>query len=75
MFFNSALPYVSIPELKSSADPKYSTGSVVSPVTPQRESGTYWGYSVRFAHSFGAVFTEAPFEVYFESVVLCIRVL
>ena len=25
--------------------------------------GLYWGYTVRFAHSFGAVFTQCPFEV------------
>lgn len=35
-------------------------GQVVPPRTPRAETGTYWGYSVRVAHSLGEVFTQAP---------------
>ena len=44
-------------------DPKYFTGEVVSPPTPRISCGLYWGYNVRLAHSFGAVFTESPYKV------------
>ena len=36
---------------------------VVPPSTPRVQDGLYWGYTVRFAHTFGAVFTQCPFEV------------
>lgn len=42
---------------------KYLRGVAVSPSIPRTEAGYYWGYCVRFAHSLGAVFTEAPFKV------------
>ena len=38
-------------------------GCVVSPSTPRMEQGIYWGYRVRMADTFAAVFTEAPYEV------------
>ncbi len=36
---------------------------MVSPSTPRTEGGLYWGYRVRMAGTFGAVFTESPFKV------------
>lgn len=36
--------------------------SVVPPSQPRVESGLYWGYTVRLAHTFGAVFTQSPYE-------------
>lgn len=42
---------------------KHSRGVVISPSVPSSKGGLYWGYEVRHAHSFGAVFTEAPYEV------------
>jgi len=44
-------------------DPKYLTGKVVSPNAPRTDAGLYWGYSVRLANTFGAVFTESPYKV------------
>lgn len=41
---------------------KFYTGTVVSPSTPRTEEGLYWGYSVRLASSFGAVFTQSPYK-------------
>lgn len=35
----------------------------VSPSEPREKAGLYWGYSVRLAASFSAVFTECPFKV------------
>ncbi|KAF4516968.1 hypothetical protein B566_EDAN005569 [Ephemera danica] len=40
---------------------KQRRGKVVSPTTPQLQTGTYWGYSVRLASSLGAVFTQCPY--------------
>lgn len=37
-------------------------GQVVSPFTPEKESGLYWGYTVRLANSLGAVFTGCPYK-------------
>ena len=37
-------------------------GKAVSPATPLEKSGIYWGYSVRLANSFGAVFTQSPYS-------------
>lgn len=42
---------------------KHHRGVVVSPTAPRQEAGLYWGYSVRLANSFGAVFTESPHKV------------
>lgn len=36
---------------------------MVPPATPRTSSGLYWGYTVRLAQSFGAVFTESPYKV------------
>ena len=44
-------------------DPKYFTGEVVPPATPRTSCGLHWGYTVRLARSFGAVFTESPYKV------------
>ena len=40
---------------------KFYSGTVVSPSAPRTECGLYWGYSVRVAPSFGAVFTQSPY--------------
>lgn len=37
-------------------------GVVVSPYTPKKETGTYWGYTVRIAKSLNEVFTRSPFD-------------
>ncbi len=37
-------------------------GTVVSPYTPKKETGTYWGYTVRIAKSLHEVFTNSPFS-------------
>lgn len=34
----------------------------MSPSAPRTEQGLYWGYSVRLAASFGAVFTQSPYD-------------
>ena len=39
-----------------SSNSKRKKGTVVSPETPQIESNTYWGYSVRIANTFSEVF-------------------
>ncbi|XP_039956818.1 putative methyltransferase C9orf114 [Bactrocera neohumeralis] len=36
-------------------------GKIVSPEEPRRETGIYWGYSVRIAHSLAEIFTRGPF--------------
>ena len=41
---------------------KHLTGSVVAPTTPKENDGIYWGYAVRLANSFSAVFTESPYK-------------
>ena len=41
---------------------KHLTGSVVAPTTPKEKDGIYWGYAVRLANSFSAVFTESPYK-------------
>ena len=41
---------------------KHSVGTVVSPSEPRTEMGLYWGYNVRLAQTFGAVFTQCPFK-------------
>lgn len=37
-------------------------GSVVAPSEPRRETGIYWGYSVRIAASLTEVFTKSPYD-------------
>ena len=34
----------------------------MSPSAPRTEQGLYWGYTVRLATSFGAVFTQSPYK-------------
>ncbi|XP_055838734.1 putative methyltransferase C9orf114 [Episyrphus balteatus] len=36
--------------------------TVVSPDEPRRETGIYWGYTVRVAHSFSEIFTKSPYK-------------
>jgi len=37
-------------------------GTIVSPSTPTRLDGTYWGYTVRLADSITKVWEESPYE-------------
>ncbi|XP_037951004.1 putative methyltransferase C9orf114 [Teleopsis dalmanni] len=37
-------------------------GSLVSPDEPRRETGVYWGYTVRIAHSISEIFTKTPYK-------------
>ncbi|XP_065206282.1 putative methyltransferase C9orf114 [Planococcus citri] len=37
-------------------------GTVVSPLTPKKETGKYWGYTVRIANSLNEVFTKSPYS-------------
>ncbi|XP_018564255.1 putative methyltransferase C9orf114 [Anoplophora glabripennis] len=39
-------------------------GIVVSPATPRKETGIYWGYSVRIANSLSKVFSQCPYDGY-----------
>ena len=32
------------------------------PSQPRTEEGLYWGYTVRLAHTFSAVFTKSPYK-------------
>lgn len=41
---------------------KHLTGSVVPPSTPRAKDNLYWGYTVRLANTFNAVFTESPYK-------------
>ncbi|XP_036331009.1 putative methyltransferase C9orf114 [Rhagoletis pomonella] len=36
-------------------------GKIVSPDEPRRETGVYWGYTVRIAHSLAEIFTKSPY--------------
>ncbi|XP_014085785.2 putative methyltransferase C9orf114 [Bactrocera oleae] len=36
-------------------------GKIVSPEEPRRETGIYWGYTVRIAHSLAEIFTKSPY--------------
>lgn len=37
-------------------------GIIVPPNAPRKETGTYWGYSVRIATSISTVFSQSPYE-------------
>lgn len=37
-------------------------GKIVSPLEPRKETGIYWGYSVRIATSLSEVFIKSPYE-------------
>ncbi|EDW01743.1 putative methyltransferase C9orf114 [Drosophila grimshawi] len=37
-------------------------GTLVSPEEPRRETGVYWGYQVRIAHSLSEIFTRSPYK-------------
>lgn len=45
-----------------STEGRHAVGTVVSPSEPRTEKGLYWGYNVRLAQTFGAVFTQCPFK-------------
>lgn len=49
-------------KMDNTSGTKFYTGTVVSPAAPRTEQGLYWGYSVRLAPSFGAVFTQSPYK-------------
>ncbi|KAK3928521.1 Putative methyltransferase C9orf114 [Frankliniella fusca] len=53
---------VTVEMLPSPPESKRLFGRVVPPSRPKKETGVYWGYSVRLASSFNAVFTECPFK-------------
>ncbi|XP_023302554.2 putative methyltransferase C9orf114 [Lucilia cuprina] len=36
-------------------------GTIVSPDEPRRETGVYWGYTVRIAHTMSDIFTKSPY--------------
>ncbi|KAK6638054.1 hypothetical protein RUM44_008479 [Polyplax serrata] len=46
----------------SKPESKKIRGIVVAPDTPEKELNTYWGYSVRIAHSISEVFSKSPFK-------------
>lgn len=37
-------------------------GFVVAPNTPRKETGVYWGYSVRLANTLTQVFSKCPYK-------------
>ena len=48
--------------LESIEKKRYLKGKVVSPSTPRERDGLYWGYNVRLADHFGAIFTDGPYK-------------
>ncbi|XP_034248932.1 putative methyltransferase C9orf114 [Thrips palmi] len=53
---------VTVEMLPTPPEAKRLCGRVVSPSQPQKETGVYWGYSVRLASSLNTVFTECPYK-------------
>jgi len=49
-------------KMEDTSGTKFYTGMVVSPSAPRTKEGLYWGYSVRLASSFGAIFTQSPYK-------------
>lgn len=47
---------------EKSRSKKHYSGVVVSPSTPYKQDGIYWGYNVRLAESLGDVFSKCPFK-------------
>ncbi|XP_028394946.1 putative methyltransferase C9orf114 homolog [Dendronephthya gigantea] len=45
---------------KDKKDVEVESACVVPPSQPRTEEGLYWGYTVRLAHTFSAVFTKSP---------------
>lgn len=45
----------------SSSSARYIPGEAVSPATPRTSHGLYWGYTVRLAKSFSAIYSESPY--------------
>lgn len=48
-----------LPQIEGSKKLK---GLVISPTTPRKESGVYWGYSVRLADSLSEVVSKCPYK-------------
>ncbi|XP_028128862.1 putative methyltransferase C9orf114 [Diabrotica virgifera virgifera] len=48
--------------LPSEQDSKKLKGVIVSPSTPRKETGVYWGYTVRIATSLSKVFSQCPYK-------------
>lgn len=49
-------------QLPLSESSRKQRGTLVSPDEPRRETGVYWGYQVRIAHSLSEIFTKSPYE-------------
>lgn len=56
-------PYVrvTVKLIPNSDVSKRQKGIIVSPSTPKKESGIYWGYTVRNAESINEIFTKCPY--------------
>lgn len=52
---------VRVDDPAGSAQRRFITGEAVSPDTPRREDGFYWGYRVRLAAGLGEVLSGCPF--------------
>lgn len=48
--------------LKCAEHVRKQKGVVVGPDEPRRETGVYWGYTVRVAHSLSDIFTKTPYQ-------------
>ncbi|XP_057658865.1 putative methyltransferase C9orf114 [Diorhabda carinulata] len=48
-------------DLKEQSNKKLK-GTVVSPSVPRKETGVYWGYTVRIATNLSKVFTQCPYK-------------
>lgn len=48
--------------LPQEAGSKKFKGVIVSPSIPRRETGVYWGYTVRIANSLSQVFSQCPYK-------------
>lgn len=49
-------------KLKQEENTKKLKGTVVSPLTPRKETGVYWGYTIRLANSLSKVFSQCPYK-------------
>lgn len=48
-----------LPQIEGSKKLK---GVVVAPSVPRKQTGIYWGYSVRLANSLSEVFSQCPYK-------------
>ncbi|XP_075169268.1 28S rRNA (uridine-N(3))-methyltransferase [Haematobia irritans] len=46
---------------KAQENTRKQRGTIVSPDEPRRETGVYWGYTVRIAHSISEIFTKSSY--------------